>query len=168
MRYGRNPKYYQKLSVFIAATMLASTNVTFADGKMIAVSGDSFPSECGAAKKADMAVELKGDLTGCLATFVQHMNCRELNGFAFSTELGREEFEGQLGGKPLKFDTLYTFTATWPAGSCPKPALEQEITGGCTHYISGENVVGTIRFYDVMPVVGKGGTHFFYEGTLTH
>jgi hypothetical protein len=27
--------------------------------------------------------------------------------------------------------------------------------------------VGTIRFHDVMPVVGEGGTHYFYEGSLT-
>lgn len=132
-----------------------------ADGKTIAVSGDSFPSECGAAKKADLATELKGNLEGCLAAFVQHLSCRELNGYAFSTELGREEFEGKLDGQPIKFNTLNTFTATWPQGSCPKPDPVQEITGGCDHYISGENVQGFVRFYDVMPIVGKGGTHFF-------
>ena len=90
-----------------------------------------------------------------------------LNGFAFSTELGREEFEGKLDGEPIKFDTQYTFWATWPSGSCPKPADEKEITGGCIHYVSGADVGGVIRFYDVMPTVGKGATHFFYEGFLT-
>ena len=147
--------------------MLASANAAVADGKMIAVSGDSVPSECAAAKKATYGGELTGSLAGCMATFVEHLNCRELNGFAFTTELGREEFEGKLDGEPIKFQTQYTFNATWPSGSCPEPAMMEEITGGCIHYISGENLVGLIRFYDVMPIVGKGGTHFFYEGSLT-
>ena len=157
----------RRITALFAAAMLASANGALADGKTIAVSGDSFPSDCGAAKNADLATELTGNLTGCMAAFVEHVNCRELNGFAFSTELGREEFEGTLDGEPIKFDTLYTFEATWPSGSCPEPDLKEEITGGCVHYISGENAVGTVRFYDVMPVVGKGGTHFFYEGSIT-
>ena len=157
----------RRVTIFFAAVMLASANAALADSKTIAVSGDSFPSDCGAAKKADFGTELKGSLTGCMATFVQHLNCRELDGFATTTELGREEFEGTLNGEPIKFDTQYTGTATWPAGSCPKPDLVQEITGGCDHYISGENAQGFVRFDDVMPVVGKGGTHFFYQGTLT-
>ena len=147
--------------------MLASSNIALADSKTVVISGDSFPSECGAAKKANLGTELKGKLAGCMATFIMHLNCRELDGYALTTELGREEFEGKLEGQPIKFDTIYTGTATWPAGSCPKPDPVQEITGGCTHYISGENVGGLITFYDVMPVVGKGGTHFFYEGSLT-
>ena len=167
MRNDNDAISLRKVTALVAAAMLASANVAVADGKTIAVSGDSVPSDCGAAKKADMGSELTGSLTGCMAIFVEHLNCRELNGFAFSTELGREEFEGKLDGEPIKFNTHYTFTATWPSGSCPEPALEQEITGGCVHNISGENIVGLIRFYDVMPVVGKGGTHFFYEGSLT-
>jgi hypothetical protein len=167
MRSENKAASLRKVTAFFAAAMLASTNVAVADGKMVAVSGDSVPSDCGAAKKADLASELTGSLTGCLAIFVEHLNCRELNGFAFSTELGREEFEGKLEGEPIKFETQYTFTATWPSGSCPEPAMEQEITGGCVHAISGDKIVGLIRFYDVMPVVGKGGTHFFYEGSLT-
>jgi len=45
--------------------------------------------------------------------------------------------------------------------------MEQEITGGCIHHITGDNLVGLITFYDVMPTVGKGATHYFYEGSLT-
>lgn len=33
--------------------------------------------------------------------------------------------------------------------------------------VSGADVSGVIRFYDVIPVVGKGATNFLYEGTLT-
>lgn len=90
-----------------------------------------------------------------------------MNGFDFSTELGREEFEGTLDGKSIKFDTLYEFTAIWPTGSCPSPAHEAEIAGGCIHHVSGEGIQGVIRFYDVIPTVGQGATNFFYEGVLT-
>jgi hypothetical protein len=44
--------------------------------------------------------------------------------------------------------------------------VETEIAGGCTHYVSGDGVQGVIRFYDVIPTVGKGATNFFYEGVL--
>jgi hypothetical protein len=86
---------------------------------------------------------------------------------ASSIELGREEFEGTLNGKSIKFGTIYTFEAIWPAGSCPTPPPEAEIAGGCDHYVSGEGVSGLIKFYDVIPTVGKGATNFLYEGTLT-
>ena len=157
---------------FLAATlsalgMLAGPNAALADGKTIAVSGNSVPSECAAAKNADLSLDLTGSLTGCWAGFVQHLTCRELNGFALTTELGREEFEGTLDGEPIKFDTQYTFTATWPAGSCPEPAIEKETTGSCIHYIAGEDVQGLMGFYDVIPTVGKGATNFLYQGVLT-
>ena len=170
MRICSEAKYWRRVTLLTATSfalaMLPSANASLADGKTFAVSGDSVPSDCGAPKKADLAIELHGSLTGCLAIFVQHLNCRELNGFAFSTELGREEFEGKIDGAPIKFDTQYTFTATWPAGSCPEPAAEKEITGGCIHYVSGEDVAGLIRFHDVIPTVGKGAANFFYEGVL--
>lgn len=166
-RVGTNLAMMQRSAALFAAAMLAGAGPAAADGLTTVVSGDSFPSECGKAKQPSFSTELTGDLTGCMAIFVEHLNCREMNGFAFTTELGREEFEGELKGEPIKFDTQYAFEATWPTGSCPEPAVEQEITGGCVHRISGDGVVGLIRFYDVMPVVGKGGTHFFYEGSLT-
>jgi hypothetical protein len=90
-----------------------------------------------------------------------------MTGFAFSRELGREEFEGTLDGRAIKFDTTYTFDAIWPTGSCPAPTPESEVAGGCTHYVSGEGVDGIIRFYDIIPTVGKGATNFLYEGVLT-
>jgi hypothetical protein len=154
-------------ATLLAVGMLASANAALADGKTIAVSGNAVPSECAAAKKADLSLDLTGNLTGCWAMFAQHLTCRELNGFALSTELGREEFEGKLDGEPIKFDTQYTFTATWPAGSCPQPAPEKETSGGCIHYIAGKDVGGLIRMHDVIPTVGKGATNFLYEGVLT-
>jgi hypothetical protein len=167
MKTASNATSLRRVTTLFAAAMLTSANIALADGKTVAVSGNSIPSECGAPKKADLAIELSGNLTGCLAIFVQHFNCRELNGFALSTELGREEFEGKLDGEPITFDTQYTFTATWPAGSCPEPAAEKQMTGGCIHYVSGDDVGGLIHFRDVIPTVGKGATNFFYEGFLT-
>lgn len=154
-----------KTMVFAAAAVLASPGPTLAAGQTVMVSGDSAPSECGAAKKADYSTELTGSLTGCWSTFVGHVNCQELNGFALWTEIGREEFEGKLNDATTKFDTQYTFSGLFPPGTCPKPAPEKEIVGGCIHYISADNLVGTMRFYDVM--FGDHAPHFFYEGTLT-
>ena len=156
------------IATCFALIIFTSTNTALAEGKTIRVSGNSVFSDCGAHKNTDVALELTdGNLTGCLAIFPQHFTCRELNGFALSTELGREEFEGKLDGEPIKFDTHYTFTATWPAGSCPEPDPVKEMTGGCVHYVAGEDVEGVIRFHDVISKVGEGATNFFYEGHLT-
>ena len=159
-------KTLRKLSLSLALAAAATIGPVYAAETTVSISGDSVPSDCGAAKSATAGSELTGDLTGCLAIFAERFNCRERNGFAFSTELGREEFEGALNGKPIAFNTTYIFEAIWPAGSCPAPALESEIAGACTHYVSGEGIQGLIRFFDVIPVVGKGATNFPYEGVL--
>ena len=76
--------------------------------------------------------------------------------------------EGKLEGAATKFDTIYTGTQILPLGSCTTPpAPEKEMVGGCTHNVSGDGIQGVIRFYDVIPTVGKGATNFFYEGVLT-
>jgi hypothetical protein len=167
MRDHRNAKSFRRIPVVLVAALFVGANPALAADRTIAVSGDSVPSDCGAAKSPSSAVELSGSLVGCLAIFVQHFNCHAMNGFDFSTELGREEFEGTLDGQSIIFNTLYTFNAIWPSGSCPSPAIEAEVAGGCVHYVSGEGVSGVIRFYDIIPVVGKGATNFLYEGVLT-
>jgi hypothetical protein len=158
-----------RVTAFFAAAMLASLNPAFAaDGKTTEISGDAVTSDCAAAKSASFGQDLTGNLTGCLAVFIRHTNCRELNGFALYTELGREEFEGKLNGKPIKFDTQYTAVLTFPTGSCPiSSEFSKEITGGCIHYVSGEDFSGVFNLYDVIPVVGEGATHNFYDGVLT-
>ena len=156
----------RRIPVLLAA-MLAATTPTLANDMTVTVSGDSVASDCGAAKSPSMAIKLTGNLEGCLAIFAQHSNCRAMNGFDFSTELGREEFDGKLNGNAVKFDTLYAFDAIWPSGSCPAPAAEKEIAGSCIHHVSGAGITGVIRFYDIIPTAGKGATNFFYEGTLT-
>lgn len=167
MRRDSHITSLRRVTPVLAAAMLASINPALADGKTIAISGDSVPSDCGAPKQADIAQELTGSLAGCLAVFIRHTNCREVNGFALYTELGREEFEGKLNGKPIKFDTQYTAILTFPTGSCPITDFVPEITGGCIHYVSGEDVGGVFNLYDVVPIVGQGATHFFYNGVLT-
>ena len=144
---------------------LSSAAPVLAVPTAITVSGDSTPSDCGAAKFPAYSLQLTGSLSGCWAVFVTHFNCQEMNGFALYTELGREEFEGTLDGKETRFDTQYSFTGYFPQGSCPEPKAEQEIVGGCIHNITGEGLVGVIRFQDVMQ--GAGAPHYFYEGQLT-
>jgi hypothetical protein len=168
MRTDRIVTTLRRVTAFSAAAMLvAGANPARADNnRTIAVSGSSVASECGVSKKADLGLELTGNLTGCWAIFIQHFNCRELNGFALYTELGREEFDGRVNGKPTKFDTQYTVNATFPSGSCPAPDFVKEITGGCIHYVSGKDLGGLITFHDVI-TPGQGPTSYFYYGTLT-
>lgn len=156
--------YLCKTLVLTIASAMASVTPSFSAVTSVAVSGDSKPSDCGASKKPSYSMELTGSLSGCWSAFVAHYNCREMNGFALYTEIGREEFEGKLDQKAIKFDTQYTFNGVFPSGSCPAPDAAKEIAGGCIHYISGEGLVGDIRFYDVM--YGAGAPHYFYEGTL--
>src|SRR3954453_24220734 len=92
-----NMTLLHRVTACFAAGMLASLNPAFAaDGKTTEISGDAVTSDCAAAKSASFGQDLTGSLTGCLAVFIRHTNCRELNGFALYTELGREEFEGKL------------------------------------------------------------------------
>lgn len=157
---------FRRLPVLLVAAMISITNPVPAAERTVTVSGDSLPSDCGAAKSANAASVLTGSLEGCLAIFVMNSNCRVMNGFDLYVELGREEFEGKLEGAAIAFNTIYTFNAIFPSGSCPAPDLVKETAGGCTHYVSGDGVQGVIRFYDVIPTVGKGATNFPYEGTI--
>ena len=163
MRSGTFAYFCKAVALTVAGT-LAGAGPSFSAGTSVTVSGDSKSSDCGSAKSATYSTVLSGSLTGCWATFVAHFNCQEMNGFALYTEIGREEFAGTLDRKDIKFDTQYTFNGVFPTGSCPEPAAEKEVVGGCIHYISGDGLVGVIRFYDVM--YGDGAPHFFYEGTL--
>jgi hypothetical protein len=157
--------YFCKAVAVTIAGALAGAGPSFSAGTTVTVSGDSKPSQCGAAKKPSYSLDLSGSLTGCWSTFIAHFNCQEMNGFALYTEIGREEFAGKEDGQDIKFDTQYTFTGVFPSKSCPEPAAEKEVVGGCIHYISGEGLVGVMRFFDVM--YGDGAPHYFYEGTLT-
>jgi hypothetical protein len=164
MRSGTSARLF-KAVVLTLAGILAGTGPSVSAGTTVAVSGDSKPSECGSAKKASYSMELTGSLTGCWSTFIAHINCQEMNGFALYTEIGREEFAGKQDGQDVTFDTGYTFKGVFPSKSCPEPDAKKEIVGGCIHYISGNGLVGEMRFYDVM--YGEGAPHYFYEGVLS-
>lgn len=144
---------------------LAGSAPVFAGPTVVSVSGDSKPSDCGAAKSPAYSLELTGSLAGCWAVFVTHYNCQEMNGFSLYTELGREEFEGKLDGTDIMFDTQYTFTGFFPSGSCPAPDAAKEIAGGCEHHITGEGLVGLVRFEDIMQ--GENSPHYFYHGQIS-
>jgi hypothetical protein len=163
MRSGTFTRF-SKAAVVAVAGVVLGVGPSLSAGTSIAVSGDSKPSECGTANSASYAIEMSGSLVGCWSAFVAHFNCQEMNGFSLYTEIGREAFDGTLDGEAVKFDTQYTFSGIFPSGSCPEPSAEKEIAGGCIHYISGDGLVGVMRFYDV--VYGDGAPHFFYEGTL--
>ena len=120
---SRASGFFYKTVVLAAAAALAGSGPSLAAGQTVLVSGDSVPSECGAAKKADLSTELSGSLTGCWSAFVDHVNCQELNGFAFWTEIGHEEFEGKLDDAATKFDTQYTFNAIFPSGTLSETGL---------------------------------------------
>ena len=97
MRSGTFAYFCKAVALTVAGT-LAGAGPSFSAGTSITVSGDSKPSDCGSAKKASYSIEMSGSLAGCWATFVSHINCQEMNGFALYTEIGREEFAGKLEG----------------------------------------------------------------------
>ncbi len=83
-----------------ALLMLATTASAGANGKRTTVSGDSTFSVDGCNNgKGAGAIELTGDLVGCLTFFPKRFTCQELNGFALYKEWGREKFNGTWKGK---------------------------------------------------------------------
>jgi hypothetical protein len=57
--------FFYRTVVLAATAALAVSGPSLAAAQTVTVSGDSVPSECGAATKADYALELSGSLTGC-------------------------------------------------------------------------------------------------------
>ena len=141
------------------------------------ISGNT-PSMCNGDMGAG-AIELTGDLEGCLTFFPKNATCKEFNGFAKYTEWGVERFDGNLKGKDGTFRTKYLIVATYKAGSCEainsgeadKFPFGDQITGGCKHRVFGrtgpfKGYRGLITFHDQIPEVGMGATNFLYEGYL--
>ena len=141
------------------------------------ISGDATPSTCNGQRGAG-AIELTGDLEGCLTFYPKKFSCVELNGFALYRESGREVFVGSYDGERGRFRTRYTLEATYTSGSCTAfmnggfPFMNQ-LTGGCDHRIIGKSGVfagrrGLITFHDVIPTPGmSGASNFLYSGYLT-
>lgn len=142
------------------------------------ISGDAAPSTCNNGKGVG-AIELVGDLEGCLIFFVDTGVCTELNGFALYEETGRELFIGEYEGEKGRFRTKYTLAGTYAQGACADfdaadydSFFSKQLTGGCDHKIKGKQGVfkgmkGLIVFHDIIPEPGvSGASNFFYSGYL--
>ncbi|MEM9467073.1 MAG: hypothetical protein AAGA90_17000 [Actinomycetota bacterium] len=168
-------------AIAIAVAVLLGMLAPASAGRKIDISGDAVPSLCNDGEGVG-AIELTGDLDGCLTFFPKRASCTEYNGFALYEERGRETFVGTFRGEEGTFRTRYTLAATYTAGSCVAidAALagegdfpfERQLTGGCDHQIIGkrgafDDLDGLITFYDVIPEPGvSGASNYFYSGYL--
>lgn len=129
------------------------------------ISGDSVLSDCG-----DFALEMTGDLNGCLEIFPERFTCEELNGFAVYREWGEELFRDNDGVS--SFSTKYDLEGLYAQGFCDSFDFSTQLAGGCSHKVfSGEGKFlgsnGLITFYDIIPVPGaSGASNFVYHGDV--
>ena len=162
--------------------IMTSGNPALATGDgSIRISGNSVYSNCGVTG-SDFALQMTGDLEGCLSIFVQGYTCSEVNGFAHYTERGREAFVGNLRGKHGRFTTNYTINAAYASGFCGSLDYSLELSGSCVHHIHGKTGAfadreGVYTMFDVVtnvtgdPVTGEfaagsGGNNFLYIGRI--
>jgi len=131
------------------------------------VSGDSVFSACG-----DFAIELSGDLNGCLDIVPTRFTCQELNGFARYREWGREVFSDDDGVS--WFRTRYSLEGVYSSGFCTSFDFLTQLAGGCDHKVfSGrgkyQGANGNIIFNDIIPNPGvSGASNFLYHGDLKY
>ncbi|HET6564563.1 MAG TPA: hypothetical protein VFG52_04045 [Xanthomonadales bacterium] len=161
----RWPKWF---AIFVALTMLALAFPVIADngqGGRTLVSGDSTYSDCGG-----LAIELTGDLNGCLEIFPTRYTCDELEGFARYREWGTEEFTDNDGVST--FHTTYDLEGIYTPGFCESFDFSTQLAGGCNHKIfSGRGKFlgsnGSITFNDIIPEPGvSGASNFLYHGNM--
>ncbi len=174
----KRPGRRRRLIVGLLAVMAMLVGFTSpADARpRVEISGNATPSDCNDGEGVG-AIELTGDLQGCLVFFPTSFTCAEYNGFALYEEAGRETFRGTYDGRRGKFKTQYTLAATYTSGSCAEfeaggfPYLNQ-LTGGCDHTIHGKLGAfkgrrGFIQFFDIIPDPGtSGASNFYYAGWL--
>ena len=165
----------------ISTVIMASGNAALAADGSRRISGNSTFSDCGV-DGSDVALLLTGDLEGCLSVFVHGYSCKELNGFAHYKERGREAFTGTWRGGKGRFTTNYTIDAAYAQGFCESFDFSLELSGSCTHHITGRSGVfadteGVFTMFDVItnvtgdPVTGafaagSGGNNFLYSGRI--
>lgn len=163
----RRPIRAACLSVALVFTFAASAVSGDEAGGRQWVSGDSVFSDCG-----DFAIEMSGDLNGCLEIFPTHYTCDELNGFALYRERGTEVFTDNDGVS--SFRTKYDLEGTYSPGFCTSFDFSTQLAGGCDHKVfSGEGKFrganGIITFNDIIPVSGvSGASNFLYHGKLKY
>jgi hypothetical protein len=149
------------LLVAIAAPAVADNG----HGGRTLVSGDSVYSPCG-----ELAIQMTGDLNGCLEIFPTRYTCEELQGFALYSEWGNEEFSDDDGVS--SFHTKYTLAGIYAQGFCSTFDWSTQLSGGCDHQIfsgqgrfKGSN--GSITFSDIIPEPGvSGASNFLYRGYM--
>lgn len=149
------------LALLFAAPAVADNG----HGGRTLVSGDSVFSDCG---DADLAIELSGDLQGCLEIFPMDYACDELDGFARYREWGREVFHDDDGVSG--FRTRYALEAVFTQGFCDTFDFTTQLAGGCDHKVfSGQGryrgANGSLTFNDIIPEAGvSGASKFLYHG----
>ena len=155
----------------LVAVLLGGGSSAMANGDdSVYVSGNSTLSGCGL-DGSDVALNMTGDLEGCLSVFVQGFSCKELDDFDLYFERGREVFVGKLRGQRGRFSTTYKVEGAYAKGFCKSFDFSTQVAGGCKHEIQGRSGVfteaeGLIKFLDVVAgVTGDPATGAFTAGT---
>jgi hypothetical protein len=156
-------------AVVLAMFFVFSVSVYAADGQggRTRVSGDSVFSDCG-----EYALEMSGDLNGCLDIIPQRYTCEEVGDIAVYREWGEEFFRDEDGVST--FETKYDLEGIYTAGFCETFDFTTQLAGGCDHKVlkgrgkfRGAN--GIITFYDIIPDPGvSGASNFIYHGDVKY
>lgn len=180
-RVSRVPIASALVSMLLAGGSSALASGNDGSTKTVFVSGNSTFSDCGL-EGSDVALNMTGDLKGCLSVFVQGFTCRELGDFDLYFERGQEVFVGTLRGQQGRFRTTYTLDAAYAKGFCQSFDFSRQLAGGCSHKVHGRSGVfkdaeGVITFLDVVAGVtgdpfsgaftpGTGANNFLYSGRI--
>jgi hypothetical protein len=105
---------------------------------------------CGSAGQgAAYALNMTGDLEGCLYTFVDEFECSPSGTYR---EIGREYFVGTYNGQQGTFRTEYKFEAKYEGCAADGSYIGAEIKGRCQHPIVEGSGTGVFE-----GVTGWGG-----------
>ncbi|MBB4079780.1 hypothetical protein GGR28_002407 [Lewinella aquimaris] len=132
-----------------AATPASLSLDTRASAGATQISGIGFfaePTDCDIASEgADYAIQLTGDLEGCLFVFVENFACSPSGTYR---ESGREYFVGTYNGEEGTFWTNYKFSGKYEGCNDDGTFSGAEIFGRCQHPIergTGTGVFAGVR-----------------------